>query len=160
MLVFLRKQLLTGSMSFSFPLISLIFYLFFPILRFSLSFLLPSITLHHLDPPFFPLPIALCLPADSSLSESRPIRGRLHSVEKDDVISFSAGGQDWHYNTTQIRWFTRCRLFSRQTASVTLKCRYSVYHLSCLHPRYFSLTLITRQKFVKTGLYQLEFCSV
>lgn len=70
--------------------------------------------------------LSLCLPADSSLSKSRPIWGRLCSTEKDDVISFSAGRQDQRYHMTDILWFTLCRLPSRQTASVTLSCRRSV----------------------------------
>ena len=81
---------------FSWQVLSLIFPLFSPLIpHFPLSFLWPSIRLHHLDPPLFLLSIALCLPADSSLSKSGPIRRRLHSREKDDVIFFSAGGQCW-----------------------------------------------------------------
>ena len=92
--------------------------------------------------PFFSLPLfSLCLPADSSLSESRPI------------LRMSALGRK--------RW---CHLFQRRRAqpalshnrdtvvymmpplleanSVTQSFRHSVWKVQCLHKRYFSWTLI------------------
>lgn len=99
----------TGSMSLiSLSLNPFLFAFSFSFHRLSPLLLSPSlfrsITALHLDPPSSSLSLSPHLSLStcwSSLSESRPIWGRLHSTEKDDVIPLSAAGQDWRYYTAR-----------------------------------------------------------
>lgn len=141
----LLTKLITGGMFFIFPFFNPFFLLMFSLFSCppssSLSFLWRSITPHHLDPPFFSLHLSfvyLLIPVSASRGQSEDVCAQ----QKKMMSSLSAPAGRTGAITQLILWCTRCRLLSRQAASVTQSRRHSVCHLSCLHLRYFSSTLI------------------
>ena len=127
-----------------FPFLKIIHYLSLSLFLFSISISPSPLTIWT---PRSSLSLSLCLPADSSLSELRPIWGRLRSGEKTWCHPFQrrrAGPAQSHAVV-----YMKPSLLK---TSVTRSCRHSVCHLGCSGS---SLNLIhSKLQWTKTVLKQ------